>query len=250
MCGIFALLNHDGVSPEKINTVFSKGKSRGPDNSIINKYSFNMTLGFHRLAINGLNNKSNQPLFFNNIILICNGEIYNYKKLYEQMNITPNTDSDCEVIIHLFLKYGIDQTLEMLDGVFSFVLYDSRGKFKNYLYVARDAIGVRPLYYLRNLNAGYFNEDMIGFASELKCLDFFVHYNKHQYKIEQFKPGSYSVFETNTYNNSLWKCVNDNKAFYTLPFSYNTIVDSSSMIEFNMNLLNKISYHLSTAVNS
>jgi asparagine synthase (glutamine-hydrolysing) len=108
-----------------------------------------MSLGFHRLAINGLNKISNQPLIFQDIVLICNGEIYNYKELYALMEIdTPTTGSDCEVIIHLYLKYGIEQTLVMLDGVFSFVLYDNRltPDLNNKVYIARDPYGVRPLY--------------------------------------------------------------------------------------------------------
>ena len=150
MCGIFALLNNSGFSIETINSQFIKGKNRGPEYSKLKSFSnFNLNLGFHRLAINGLNEKSNQPLSFQNIFLVCNGEIYNYKYLYELMDIKPETDSDCEVIIHLYMRYGIEQTLQMLDGVFAFVLYDSNN---SNIYVARDPIGVRPLYQLYNQN--------------------------------------------------------------------------------------------------
>ncbi len=151
MCGIFTLLN----SNENIKTIepeFIKGKSRGPEFSKLDNNYIKMVLGFHRLAINGLNEISNQPLVINDIVLICNGEIYNYKTLYNYMNIEPITGSDCEVIIHLYLKYGIEQTLTMLDGVFSFILYDNRitEDLNNRLYVARDPYGVRPLYYLKS----------------------------------------------------------------------------------------------------
>ena len=74
----------------------------------------------------------------------------------------PQTGSDCEVIIHLYIKYGIEHTLNILDGVFAFVLLDMRTIPK--MYVARDPYGVRPLYHLRTENTH------IGFASELKCL--------------------------------------------------------------------------------
>ena len=124
MCGIFALLN-SSFNNDNVNNEFMKGKSRGPEFSKLDYSYLKMTLGFHRLAINGLNNESNQPLVINDIVLICNGEIYNYQDLYENMNITPVTGSDCEVIIHLYIKYGIEQTLIMLDGVFSFILYDN-----------------------------------------------------------------------------------------------------------------------------
>ena len=126
MCGIFALLNKSTyLTPKFINDAFMNGKNRGPETS---KYTFinsQTEFGFHRLAINGLNNASNQPIKINNIMLICNGEIYNYKELYQDLNIEKTTDSDCEIIIHLYNKYGIDYTLEVLDGVFAFALLDN-----------------------------------------------------------------------------------------------------------------------------
>ena len=122
MCGIFALLNSCNINVETINNEFIKGKGRGPEFSKLDNSYMKMTLGFHRLAINGLNDESNQPLIIDNIVLICNGEIYNYKQLYKYMGIEPKTGSDCEVIIHLYIKYGIEQTLNMLDGVYAFVL--------------------------------------------------------------------------------------------------------------------------------
>jgi asparagine synthase (glutamine-hydrolysing) len=104
MCGIFALLNNSNVPDDFVIAQIKKGENRGPDNSQNLKILDNFTLGFHRLAINGLNDESNQPLVVNNVVLICNGEIYNYKELYKLMGIEPDTDSDCEVIIHLFIK--------------------------------------------------------------------------------------------------------------------------------------------------
>lgn len=97
MCGIFALLNNNGkYTHEIIKNEFSKGSSRGPEYSILQPEFYNYILGFHRLAINGLNSESHQPIILDNdLVLICNGEIYNYKELYAEMNIVPNTDSDC-----------------------------------------------------------------------------------------------------------------------------------------------------------
>jgi len=194
MCGIFALLNNENEFTEGfIQHQFQQGRSRGPEFSVFTKVGIKVVYGFHRLAINGLNAESNQPLNHDNIILICNGEIYNYKELYEQMNVTPNTQSDCEVIIHLYKKYGIDQTLQLLDGVFSFVLLDQR--FENTdsrLYVARDPYGVRPLYSLYSPNK---KENVMGFASELKSLSNFVRcIPNSEYTVSQFEPGTYSSY--------------------------------------------------------
>ena len=220
MCGIFSLLNDSGFSYDIKNTQFEKGKNRGPEYSKLKPFlNYNLSLGFHRLAINGLNKKSNQPITFQKIFLVCNGEIYNYKYLYQLMDVNPETDSDCEVIIHLYLRYGIEQTLQMLDGVFAFVLFDSNN---SNIYVARDPFGVRPLYQLSNLT----NYSLIGFASELKCLNEFVNIddsiissnnsNITQTKIVQFTPGTYSIFN---YKNYIWSNSKQNIPFIIPTFS-------------------------------
>jgi asparagine synthase (glutamine-hydrolysing) len=210
MCGIFSLLNTNNVSDFFINEQFEKGKNRGPEYSKLLTCE-NDKFGFHRLAINGLNDKSNQPFMINDIILICNGEIYNYKYLYELMEIKSETDSDCEVILHLYLRYGIEQTLLMLDGVFAFILYDTKNK---QIYAARDPYGVRPLYQLTNSNNST-TDCLIGFASELKCLSEFNSICD-SYSIVQFTPGTYSVFN---YNNYIWSNTINNKPYIIPSFS-------------------------------
>lgn len=249
MCGIFALLNSYGINNEKIEKQFIKGKSRGPENSTFVTSYPNITFGFHRLAINGLNAESNQPIVIEGVVLICNGEIYNYKELFKSMpSVTPSTESDCEVIIHLYLKYGFQQMLQMIDGVFAFVLYDNRDNADNKkrLYVARDSLGIRPLYYLKNLNAGYMSDNLSGFASELKCLDCFVGLNPHQYTVEQFKPGTYSLFESIKASWSEWKPALLNQAFFVPTFSYGMIIKNDG--EYIDELLKTTSRVLSDAV--
>jgi len=209
MCGIFCLINHSDSNIKYILEEFNKGKNRGPESSkFISTYN-KLILGFHRLAINGLNEESNQPLIFNDIVLICNGEIYNYKELYKSMNIQPKTGSDCEVIIHLYEKYGIEQTLRMLDGVFSFVLYDNRAHLENKkLYISRDPFGVRPLYILSH-------DNIYGFSSELKCLSEL--YDKSI--INQYEPGTYSVF---TIEEKQWEPMYKNVKYFIPTCSYYT----------------------------
>ena len=229
MCGIFALLNHRNLKYDVIENEFMKGRNRGPEFSKLDNNYMQMILGFHRLAINGLNSESNQPIVINDVVLICNGEIYNYKKLYKQINITPITGSDCEVIIHLYIKYGIEQTLIMLDGVFAFVLYDNRisEDLNNKVYVARDPIGVRPLYYLKNYNTGNSgnNENnTYGFASELKCLEKIYNGNVNHYSIEQFTPGTYSVFNLSNKISSIWRPLKENIPYFIPVFSYSSDV--------------------------
>ena len=189
MCGIFAILNNSKIN-ETIEKGFKSGSGRGPEFSKLVTTQNNVTLGFHRLAINGLNETSNQPLHVNGITLICNGEIYNYKHLYKLMNIEPTTQSDCEVIIHCYQKFGIKYTLDILDGVFAFVLIDNQ---KGELYVARDVYGVRPLFcsfqdsYLSSNREEH--DDCFFFASELKMI-----HGLTKQEICQFRPASYSKY--------------------------------------------------------
>jgi len=213
MCGIFTLLNNISTYREdKVKEAFQKGVGRGPEYSeLLNVTNNNEKLifGFHRLAINGLNEISNQPLTIDNIVLICNGEIYNYKELYQMLEIEPTTSSDCEVIIHLYKRYGIEYTLQVLDGVFSFALYEkaiiagtsvagtsvagtsvagtsvagtSATGNESILHIARDPYGVRPLYMLNcepfennisssNTSNNNTIEPIIAFASEIKVLN-------------------------------------------------------------------------------
>jgi asparagine synthase (glutamine-hydrolysing) len=252
MCGIFALLNNN-IPINIVKTEFEKGKHRGPESSVLTTNFMKMVLGFHRLAINGLNEQSNQPLIIQDIVLICNGEIYNYQYLYKQMNIEPVTGSDCEVIIHLYLKYGIEQTLQMLDCVYAFVLYDNRitPDLNNRLYVARDPFGIRPLYYLKSNDMRPFKEPLYGFASELKCLEKI--YNNNSYldnsnSINQFKPGTYSTFNLSSQACSSWQLLQENKPYFIPSFSYTWFINDSISPEFISNLYLKLATHLNTAV--
>lgn len=189
MCGIFAILNHSKVN-ETIEKSFKSGSGRGPEFSKLVTTQNNVTLGFHRLAINGLNETSNQPLNVNGITLICNGEIYNYHQLYKLMNVEPTTQSDCEVIIHCYQKFGIKYTLDVLDGVFAFILIDNQ---REELYVARDVYGVRPLFCSFQDYSGSSNveesDNRFFFASELKMI-----HELTKQKIEQFRPATYSKY--------------------------------------------------------
>jgi asparagine synthase (glutamine-hydrolysing) len=176
MCGIFALFlkNHNSKTEnfeEVVLENFNKGEPRGPENSILEYFNKDkLYLGFHRLAINGFGkDTSEQPLKIKDCVLICNGEIYNWKELHKLSNTLSITGSDCEIIIHLYKQYGIEQTLQLLDGVFAFVLWD---KITNKFFVARDTFGVRPLYVTKLASIGGCAENVYpsisGFSSEIK----------------------------------------------------------------------------------
>lgn len=217
MCGIFGILNTQ-YSFEIIDKSFLKGRHRGPETSKLNNVFDKTIFGFHRLAINGLDTISDQPIEFNNCFLICNGEIYNYKDLIKETNYTPKTNSDCEIILHLYLNYGIKQTLNMLDGEFAFALLDVSEKK---LYYARDPYGVRPLY--RFIDTHNF-KNTIGFASELKCLsDLFNGDTNNKNIIKNVLPGSYTELN---YNN-FWNVVQENICYHTLTMFHFTDLNES-----------------------
>ena len=189
MCGIFSLLNNKFHLNDElfqiVTKAFMKGKGRGPEVSTFDKVYTKTYFGFHRLAINGLNTTSNQPIYFNGKVLICNGEIYNYKELYKILDVRPTTNSDCEIILHCFERYGMDYTLQILDGVFAFIILDFN---KNELYCARDTFGIRPLY-----KYSCKHNDLFGFSSEMKMI---VPIEEHlgEMDIDQYIPGTYSKY--------------------------------------------------------
>jgi asparagine synthase (glutamine-hydrolysing) len=153
------------------------------------------------------------------------------------MGIKGETDSDCEVIIHLYIKYGIDQTLRMLDGVFAFILYTS-----DVIYVARDPYGVRPLYHFYNSKTNIF-----GFASELKMLCTFA--NMFESKVFQFPPGN--ILQINNDKNNKW--IGEIPIAYCYPtFSHNLLVDVNNDTKNNnlmmQHYLEGIYNHLYSAV--
>ena len=171
MCGIFALIGDNKPFNE---SYFTMGKKRGPEFSVLQKIGKNY-FGFHRLAINGLTSSGNQPLEYKNYVLICNGEIYNYKELIRDYNLNVTSGSDCEVILHLYHLFG-SKCLNKLDGEFSFIIYD---RIENFFFIARDPYGVRPLYY--NVVGNTFC-----FASDIEPMQFMNTSN-----LKHFNPGTY-----------------------------------------------------------
>ena len=269
MCGILALLNNrDTYTDEMLRQAFELGARRGPESSTFQRLGNKIQMGFHRLAINGLTSRSDQPITVGGVTLICNGEIYNYHELFSMLEITPTTESDCEIIIHLYLKYGIQETLAMLDGVFAFVLYDYSNPVQSgaTLHVARDPLGVRPLYMLSPNGPRYEDHDsdkvtviydnIHGFASELKVLQSLINEHGPVYydsfrptsltraqgfppppstrgllKVNQFTPGTYSSFKLSQLVHSSWEPVLTNIPYTSLNISSSSLnLDASETV--------------------
>ena len=165
MCGFVSYFG----SPADISYIsnaqpyFDRIQHRGPDNTQRLTFPEGVHFTFHRLAIMDRSAAGDQPMRLPDdpdIILVCNGEIYNHKELATLHNFTTHSESDCEIILHLYKKLGIEQTVCELDGVFAFTLYDRK---KGVVFVARDPFGVRPAFYGKM-------GDGIMVASEVKAI--------------------------------------------------------------------------------
>ena len=199
MCSI---MGYSGtlLKKDKFKEGFDKTVSRGPDMSKIIEVG-DAILGFHRLAIMGLDESGMQPFYFENKYVVCNGEIYGFRKLKQELlgkGYTFKSDSDCELLLPMYKEYGTDM-FEKLDAEFALIIYDEEN---GGIIAARDPIGIRPLYYGMLSNGDYV------FASEAKNL---VSICK---KVMPFPPGHY-------FKNGKFKCYNDYITFSPLPFIIN-----------------------------
>ena len=175
MCSIMGYCG-SGVTFDVFKQHFDATRSRGPDDTRIVDTGKGL-LGFHRLAIMGLHPEGMQPFELHGSYVVCNGEIYGFDKFKAELSKTHHfiSESDCEVLLPLYEKYGVDM-FAMLDAEYALILFDAKsGGFV----AARDPIGIRPLYY------GYDKAGVILFASEPKSLVGLTD------KIMPFPPGHY-----------------------------------------------------------
>ena len=176
MCSIMVWCSR-GAERQRFLKGFQKTKSRGPDASRLLEAGWGI-MGFHRLEIMGLHPEGMQPFSLGKNYCVCNGEIYGFEKIREDLKskgYTFTSDSDCEVLLPLYRELGCEM-FATLDAEFALVIYDGeQGKF----IAARDPIGIRPLYYGKDENG-----DLI-FASEPKNLLGLTS------KIKPFPPGHY-----------------------------------------------------------
>jgi asparagine synthase (glutamine-hydrolysing) len=165
MCGIAGIYNSDRnrfVEESVITSMANEMAHRGPD-ALSCHVEGNIGFGFRRLSIIDLLH-GNQPFFSDNkeVMLICNGEIFNYRELRVELESRGHrfkTNCDVEVIIYLYLEHG-RAFLNLLNGQFAFAIFD---KSDNSLFLARDQFGICPLYY------SVF-DGMFVFASEIKAI--------------------------------------------------------------------------------
>lgn len=254
MCGIVGFVDHKSKKEKEIivKKMADKIVHRGPDGE--GYYTDSMVaLGHRRLSILDLEGGS-QPLYNQNqsLVLIFNGEIYNYQELKEELEELGyhfETKTDSEVLLHGYAAWK-ESLCEKLRGMFSFVLYDKKEKK---LFGARDHFGMKPFYY-------YWNDGVFLFASEIKSMlehpDFQKEVNKDalkmylifQYSVKEetffqhvykLKPGHYFIYQNETL---------EIKPYFELSFAKQKKKDYEEMRrELTKVLEDSIHYHQTTS---
>ena len=171
MCGIVGFLKLNNFiynfNPEKlIKQMNQQVKSRGPDfNDIWNDDNKNIFFGHSRLSIIDLSKSGNQPMHSRSKrwTIVFNGEIYNFKHLKNFFDDKSDLTGDTSVLVNLIEKIGFRKTLNEIDGMFSFAVWDNLEKK---LFLARDRLGEKPLYYS-------INENFLIFGSNLNSVKIF-----------------------------------------------------------------------------
>ncbi len=205
MCGIVGIVNFKGepIKAEVLKKMNSLLIHRGPDDEgyfVSSKFKVQSSkpevgLGMRRLSIIDLET-GHQPMFNEDksLALVCNGEIYNFQSLREELKRSGHvfrTKSDTEVLVHLYEEHGTD-CLNKLNGMFAFAIWDTR---KRTLFLARDRMGQKPLYYARIKNSFYFASEIKSFLAvpgfERKVNLEAIHY----YLTYQYIPSPMTIFE-------------------------------------------------------
>ena len=203
MCGIAGFCNFHGsvkMQEENLEKMKQRMLHRGPDagGSYISEDG-KVALGHRRLAILDLSEAGLQPMKSHSgrYVMVYNGEVYNYKKLSQKLLEEKKVDrfrgtSDSEVILEAFEAYGVEETIVQCKGMFAIALYDTK---EQKLYLLRDRIGEKPLYY------GFMGDTFV-FASDVACIASLDGFQNPIHKdvlgiyfIHGYIPAPYSIYE-------------------------------------------------------
>ena len=214
MCGIWLYLQKNPCdNKDYLFKIADSLKKRGPDMQRSLTYNFKnytMYMNFYRLAINDLSENGMQPFSYicqneRSIKLMCNGEIYNFQYLIEKYKLSNvlKSNSDCEILIHIYKEYGIEHLYNELmmsdhvDAEFALIIVDLHFKTgKMYIHIARDMGGIRPLYKSYKTNESKDNSvntlEQLCIGSQLCSIP-----NISVVKCDQFRPYSYGTYTFN-----------------------------------------------------
>lgn len=198
MCGITGFCDFTKSIEEEVLQAMTKALAhRGPDADGIalkTNAKANIGLGHRRLSILDLSSNGNQPMYRGELSIVFNGEIYNFQEIKEELlksGYVFRSNSDTEVILAAYEMWGM-QSVNKFIGMFSYALFDGKTQM---LYLVRDRVGVKPLYY-------YQSDDTLLFASELKSFHKYPNFVKSintnalaQYLKYSYVPAPYSIFQ-------------------------------------------------------
>lgn len=248
MCGINGIITKSKNKETLIKKMNDRIIHRGPNAEGIYTDD-DLALGQRRLSIIDLSG-GNQPIYNEDesIVIIYNGETYNYKEIKEELkDYTFKTKSDTEVILHGYEKWGYE-IVNKLRGMFAFCIYD---KNKHELFIARDHFGIKPLYY-------YKNDDVFLFSSEIKSFldipEFKKELNKEMlgaYLTFSFTPGTKTFFK-DVYKLSPGHYMTINiktkeykiEKYFTLSFSNTNKTYEEIVNDISKKMKESVDYHL------
>lgn len=187
MCGIAGSINFRLDFPRLTNDLYH----RGPDEQTTFEEGL-LQLHHHRLAILDIA-EGHQPMHYDGLTIIFNGEIYNHITVRKKLSLQCKTNSDTETILHAYRKSG-PSCLNEFDGMFAIVIYDRN---KNELFIARDRAGKKPIYY-------YSKGESFVFASELNALQRQVKTTINEGHVQQYIRMGYFYKSSTPYNN-VWE---------------------------------------------
>ena len=196
MCGINGFISEKNSEAERLRVIQKMNATlahRGPDNDGT-WAADNLCFGHRRLSIIDLSPEGNQPFFSNDkrYVIVYNGELYNYKELKLDLQRTAQgsdalpyffkTSSDTEVILAAYIRWG-KKCLDYFNGMYAFAIYDTLEKK---LTIARDRIGVKPLYY-------YYGEEGFMFSSEIRPI---IHSGIKSFSLNTDAVAEYAMYQT------------------------------------------------------
>lgn len=227
MCGIWCKIGRPATQAER-DQCTHRLENRGPEHTQVTDVG-SCTLGFTRLALNGLGSTGMQPMRHGNIHWVCNGEIYNWMELRDRLGLEQAGSSDASILGSLWLRYRDDPTLffRALDGVFALILIDEE---RGTVTVGRDPYGVRPLFCV-------YNEEVTFYASEMKALTALL----PKEPIQHVKPGTYIQLTREGH----WSTT---KRWHTVPWLKNPLLsyEEEAMAALRVSLMEAVRKRLLT----
>ena len=258
MCGINGFVSEKFSMQEKISVVRKMNAClahRGPNNE--GEWSNEtVSLGHRRLSIIDLSPESNQPFFSDDkrYVIIYNGELYNYRELKLQLQRAEHgttqmpyffkTGSDTEVVLAAYIRWG-NKCLDLFNGMYAFAIFDT---LENKLTIARDRLGVKPLYY-------HYGDEGLIFSSEIRPI---IHSGIKRFSLNSAVLGEYAMYQTVNAPRTIIKGINilmpghllefkNNKASITKYYNLNKISSGAQDLNYNQ-ICGKVNELLSLSV--